>query len=142
MRLWDPSISTIDGRLDTHWVNPVSEKTETWLQLQFPEPHAFSRLVVELGPHFGEFLRRWRVDTSPDAVAWTTVASTTNATPPLVGMQTDPSRLSTEMLLDPAQPARYLRLVRLGTANHPVWDLWVNWTCWGVHELAVFEDAQ
>ena len=131
--------AAIDRRLDTHWTEAVDQNAESWLQLDLPAPHTISRLVVELGPHFGEFLRQWRIDTSLDGVTWETAGSERAAVPPLVQLRTEPDRLSTEMRLLTPTPAQHVRLVRLGADKTPSIDLWGNWRTWGVHELQAFE---
>jgi len=129
-----------DDRLDTHWIDPIEPATEAWLQIDFPASHTITRLVVELGAHFGEFLRQWRVDTSLDGVTWTPATTERNGVPPLVGLVRDPSHLAQELRLTTPTPARHLRIVRPATDNQlATVDVWLNWTRWGVHELRVFE---
>jgi hypothetical protein len=133
--------AAIDGRLDTSWTEPVEARTEGRLRLDLPAPHLVSRLVLELGPRFGDYLRHWRVETSLDGVAWTVAATERNATPPLAQMRTTPSALSTELRLPRPMPARHIQIVRMKTDPQTAYDLWANWTQWGVHELRVFEAA-
>ena len=114
--------------------------SEAWLQIDFPASHTITRLVVELGAHFGEFLRQWRVDTSLDGVTWTPATTERNGVPPLVGLVRDPSHLAQELRLTTPTLARHLRIVRPATDNQlATVDVWLNWTRWGVHELRVFE---
>jgi len=133
--------AAIDGRLDSHWVRAVDAGEEAWLQLDLPEPHAISRLVVALGPHFGEYLRQWRIEASDDGATWRSVATDDNAMPPLVGVRADPSRLETELRLDEPVTTRHLRLVRPAAIPRTPADLFPNWRRWGVHELEVHATA-
>jgi hypothetical protein len=131
--------ATIDGRLDTHWVEAVEQNKESWLQLDLPTPHAISRIVVALGPHYGEYLRQWRIDTSDDGVTWQTAATERNAVPPLVQLQNEPRALTTDLVLDRPVETQHVRIVRTAADKGTAPDLWPNWSYWGVHELAVFE---
>jgi hypothetical protein len=132
--------AVIDGRLETHWVQRVDQKTEGWLQLDLPAPQALSRIVVQLGAHYGEYLRQWRVDTSADGVAWTRIAGLDDASapPPLAQMLHDPAHLTTDLPLPPGTVAQHLRIVRTGADEKTPWNLWPNWSQWGVHELTLF----
>ena len=132
----------LDGRLDTHWIEAVDGAVESWVQVDFAEPHAIARVVLQLGPHFGEYLRRWRVETSLDGTSWQTAAVEPNATPPLVALRTDPRHLTQELRLPAATPARHLRIVRTGAdATVAYTDLWLSWLRWGAHEIEMFEAA-
>jgi hypothetical protein len=132
--------AAVDGRLDTHWTEAVDAATESWIQLDLPAASTVARLLVDLGPHFGEYMRQWRIDTSLDGATWTTATREITATPPLAGLRTDPHRLTQELRLSAPTAARHLRLVRMAAdAKRPAFDLWANWTQWGVHELHVRE---
>jgi hypothetical protein len=131
--------AAIDGRLDTHWVEAVDQNKASWLQLDLPAAHAISRVVVQLGPHFGEYLRQWRIETSSDGVTWEQAGADRNAMPPLVQIRTDPRALTTELKLDRPLETQHLRIVRTPGDKQTAYDLWGNWSQWGVHELAVFE---
>jgi hypothetical protein len=129
-----------DARVDAHWAEPVSQTAESWLRLDLPAPHTVSRLVLGLGPHFGEYMRVWRIETSLDGVTWQVAATERNGTPPLVGMRTARDHLTQELRLPAPTPARHLRLVRPGAEGlPPTFDLWNNWTRWGVHEIELYE---
>ena len=134
--------AVLDARLDTHWTEPVQQTTERWLQLDLPAPRAVSRVVLALGPHFGEYMRQWRIETSLDGLRWEVAARERNGTPPLVAMRTDPAHLTQELRLPAARTARYVRVVRpAAVESEPTFDLWNNWTRWGVHEIQLFEAA-
>jgi len=131
-----------DGRLETHWVETVNPMTESWLQLDLPAAPTISRLVLQLGPHFGEYMRQWRIDTSLDGVTWQAAAVERNGTPPLVQLRTDPARLTQELRLPIATAAKHVRVVRPPSDNLLAsMDVWPNWTRWGMHEIQVFEAA-
>jgi hypothetical protein len=129
----------LDGRLDTHWTELVDATVESWVQLDLPESHTVSRVVLHLGRHFGEHLRRWRLETSLDGAVWQTAAEAHDAPPPLEGLRSDPQRLAQELRLPVATSARHLRVIR--PASEPAagyTDVWVNWRLWGAHEIAVY----
>jgi hypothetical protein len=132
--------AVLDARLDTHWAEAVGQTSESWLQLDLPAAHVVSRVVLELGPHFGEYLRLWRIETSLDGVTWQASASERNGMPPLAALRADPGRLTQDLRLPEATAARHVRVVRPGAAGGPpAFDLWNNWTRWGVHEIRLFE---
>lgn len=139
----DDARAAIDGRLDTHWVQVVDKNTEGWLQLDLPAPQAVSRIVIELGGHYGEYLRQWRLDVSSDGATWRAVAGEDggSGTPPLVQMLHDPDHLSTEIRLPANTVARHLRIVRTRAGDPTPFDLWPNWSRWGVHEIALYAPA-
>ncbi len=131
----------IDGRLDTHWTEAVDQNATSWLQLDLTEAHPISRIVVQLGPHYGEYLRQWRVETSTDGVTWEPAGADRNAMPPLLQIRSEPKALTTEIKLDRPVQTQHVRIVRTPADKTTAYDLWGNWSTWGVHELAVFEAA-
>jgi hypothetical protein len=82
-----PTAAAVDGDLATHWVVPVDQNTETWLEVHLPAPRTITRVVVQLGPHYGEYMRLWRIDTSLDGFAWTPAVVERNPEPPVAQMQ-------------------------------------------------------
>ena len=98
-----------------------------------------SRIVVQLGPHFGEHLRQWRLDVCNDDATWVTVASEQNAKPPLAGIRNDPDRLAIELRLPRPIAIRRLRIVRPAAEPGRDLDLWAGWRVWGVHEVELYE---
>jgi len=136
-----PAPAAVDGDLDTHWVEPVNERTEGWLQIDLPAPHAIARVVIQLGSHFGEFLRQWRIETSLDGQTWQPAATEMNAMPPVVDMMRNPTHLATELRLPVATQAQHVRIVRPGAGKQLGFDLWPNWGWWGVHELQIYESV-
>jgi hypothetical protein len=131
--------AAVDGDVDTHWVAPVDQNTETWFEVHLPAPHPITRVVVQLGPHFGEYMRLWRIDTSLDGFAWTPAITERNPEPPVAQMRTSPTQLSTEMRLSAPTMAQHVRIARMGAGDMKSFDLWANWTQWGVHELELYE---
>jgi hypothetical protein len=131
--------AVLDGHLETHWTEMVDQNSTSWLQLDLPAPHAIARIVVELGPHYGEYLRMWRLETSVDGVVWEPAATDRNAMPPLLQLRTEPKALTTELKLDRTVVTQHVRIVRTPADKTTAYDLWGNWSQWGVHELAVFE---
>jgi hypothetical protein len=132
--------AVIDGDEVTDWVQRVDPATEGWLQLDFPAPRTFSRLEVFLGAHFGEYLRRWRLDVSDDGKSWRTVASEQNAVPPFAILhEVWPDHLVTELPLDRPVTARHVRIVRPASGPQRDLDLWASWRIWGIHEVWLHE---
>jgi hypothetical protein len=131
--------AVLDGDVATEWQQAVDPSSDGWLQLDFPAPRMISRVVVQLGPHFGEHLRQWRLDVCNDDATWVTVASEQNAVPPLAGMRADPDRLAIELELPRPIAVRRLRIVRPAAEPGRDLDLWAAWRVWGAHELEVYE---
>jgi len=131
--------AVLDGDVATEWQQVVDPSLDGWLQLDFPAPRMISRLVLQLGPHFGEYLRQWRLDVCNDDATWHTVATERNAVPPLAGMRTDPDRLATELRLDRPIAIRRLRIVRPAADPGRDLDLWAGWRVWGAHEVELYE---
>ncbi|MGH7893540.1 MAG: discoidin domain-containing protein [Candidatus Binatia bacterium] len=127
-----------DGDLATHWIDDIDEQRDAWLQVDLASPRRLRRLVLHLGPHFGEFLRIYRVETSVDGTSWTPVVAPGFGEAPLRGMRTDPEHLAVEIAL-PDVTTQHLRIVRPRHADPTGFDLWANWRRWGVHELEVYE---
>ncbi len=130
--------AAVDGDLATHWTDDVDEKQDAWLRVDLPSPRRLRRLVIDLGPHFGEFLRLYRIETSADGETWTAVVAPSFGEAPLVGMRTGPDRLAVEVAL-PDVTTQHLRIVRPKHTDGSPFDLWSNWTRWGVHELHLYE---
>jgi hypothetical protein len=131
--------AVLDGDVSTEWQQVVDPSADGWLQLDFPAPRMISRLVLRLGPHFGEYLRQWRVDVCNDDATWVTVASERNAVPPLAGMRTDPDRLAIELRLPRPIAIRRLRIVRPAAEPGRDLDVWAGWHVWSAHEVEAWE---
>ena len=84
-------------------------------------------------------LRQWRLETSADGVTWEPAATDRNAMPPLLQLRTEPKALTTELKLDRPVETQHVRIVRTPADKATAYDLWGNWSQWGVHELLVFE---
>ena len=124
----------VDRDLSTHWVAPVRRGVTDYVQIDLLKPRPLTRLVVRLGPHFGEYLRSFRVDASADGQEWTTLVDRPIGEAPLRGLVTNPDDLRVEIVLPPTSTA-HLRLVR------PAGDTDPDWRAWGIHELELFESA-
>jgi hypothetical protein len=134
--------AVLDGDVATEWQQDVDPSSDGWLQLDFPVPRMISRVVVQLGPHFGEHLRQWRLDVSNDDATWVTVASEQNAVPPLAGIRADPDRLAIDLRLPRPIAIRRLRIVRPAAEPGRDLDLWAGWHVWGVHEVELYEPSR
>jgi len=129
--------AALDDKLSTHWTQQAND-AESWLRIDLSgqaAPHV-SRVVIELGPHYGEYLHRWRLEGSLDGSRWASLAEDDEAVPPLVDMRMRPSRLATE--LRPAVPTevRSLRIVSVPSRG-PV-NAQAESGTWGVHEVRVY----
>jgi hypothetical protein len=129
-----------DGDLATHWTEEVTATKAGWLQVDLPEPHVISRIVLRLGRHFGDYPRQYRLETSADGATWIAVAPDTVGPAPLVSARADPDDLRVELELPPTA-TRHLRIVRPAATPQSPWGLFSNWITWGVHELELYEPA-
>jgi hypothetical protein len=136
----DDASAAHDGDLATHWMHEIDPRAEDWLQVDLPAPHPLTRLTLRLGPHFGEFMRQVRIETSADGRTWTPLVDLPTVAPPLRDVRRHPGDLAVDVDL-PGVPVQHLRIVRPanGPATPP--DQWANWRRWGVHELVVWERA-
>ena len=124
----------VDRDLATHWVVPVRRSVADYVQIDLQNPRRLTRLVVRLGPHFGEYLRSLQVEASADGQEWTTIVDRPIGEAPLLGLVRDPEDLRVEIALPPTTTA-HLRLVR------PAGDTDPDWLAWGIHELELFEST-
>jgi len=124
----------VDRDLSTHWVAPVRRGVTDYVQIDLLKPRPLTRLVVRLGPHFGEYLRSFRVDASADGQEWTTLVERPIGEAPLRGLVKNPDDLRVEIVL-PLTSTAHLRLVR------PAGDTDPDWLTWGIHELELFEST-
>jgi len=124
----------VDRDLATHWVVPVRRSVADYVQVDLQKPQRLTRLVVRLGPHFGEYLRSLQVEASADGQEWTTIVDRPIGEAPLLGLVRDPEDLRVEIALPPTTTA-HLRLVR------PAGDTDPDWLAWGIHELELFEST-
>src|SRR5262249_49395631 len=46
-----------DGDRRTHWLQTIVPIEPGWLEIELPEPRRLTRVVMRLGPHFGDYLR-------------------------------------------------------------------------------------
>src|SRR5207245_1972889 len=109
---WGPDPhALVDRDLATHWVVPVRRSVADYVQIDLQNPRRLTRLVVRLGPHFGEYLRSLQVEASADGQEWTTIVDRPIGEAPLLGLVRDPEDLRVEIALPPTTTA-HLRLVR------------------------------
>jgi hypothetical protein len=130
----DGAAAVTDGDLRTHWTERIDAGPTGWLEIRLAEPRPLTRLVVRLGPHFGEHLWSYQVAT-PGAQAWSPIATRVFGEPPLAGLLTDPENLAVEIPLD-GRPIDRLRLVR---PPPPLPTMYLDWGWWGVHEIELYE---
>jgi hypothetical protein len=127
-----------DGDVTTHWIDDVDDKQDAWLQVDLATPRRLRRVTIRLGSHFGEFLRLYRIEASDDGATWSTVLAPGYGEAPLVGMKTHPDDLAVDIVL-PDVTTRHLRIVRPKRVAPSAFDIWANWSRWGVHEIELYE---
>jgi hypothetical protein len=138
--------AAIDGDLATHWTSAVERaRGGGWIEVDFGAERELDRLRLELGAHYGEYPRAWRV------LAWrdgppAPLAARRFAPAPLVSYRADHHRIVLDLPL-PRTRARGVRvevppLARTG--RPPPFDVpadYWGWRRWGVHELSAFAGA-
>ncbi len=129
--------AAVDGRLDTHWLQPVALAREDWLQMDLPAPRPLTRVRMRLGPHYGDYLRGARIDVSRDGVTWKVHERIPRVEPPLRGVRRDPDDLWIDLDFRPVTTA-HLRIVRPAMAELRLRPLYEYWPQWGIHELELY----
>src|SRR5262249_17966779 len=129
-----------DGDVRTHWIQAIDPKEDGWLQIDLDRPRRLRRLVLDLGSHFGDAVRLYRVATSGDGPTWTPVGPPVVGEAPLVAARRDPDALAVEIALGDIE-TRHLRIVRPRRIEPAAWDVWTHWARWGIHELHLYEAA-
>ena len=133
-----PATAAVDGDPTTHWTQPVlGGARDAWIQLDLPEPHDIRRIRLRLGPHFGDYLRVYRIDASADGVHWAPRTPVQLAEPPLRSYRENPDDLWIDLPVPPAATA-HLRIVRPQARGAPG-AAFVDWMQWGVHEVELYE---
>jgi len=129
-----------DGDLATHWTQEVVGGVEGWLQIDLPEARVVRRMRLRFGPHFGDYLRQYRLDASADGTEWTTAVPTRLGEPPLRSLARDREDLVVDISVPPTSTA-HLRLVRPKETTETPYGVFAAWHHWGVHEIALYEAA-
>jgi hypothetical protein len=137
--------AAIDGDLATHWTAPVDPKTGGgWYEVDFGEEVTVDRLRLELGSHYGEYPRAWKVE-AVDGTSTRPVAARRYPPAPLAAYRADRRRVVVDLLL-PETRARGLRIevpsLRVpgrSTFDVPI-EYW-HWRRWGIHELRAYHTA-
>ena len=135
--------AAIDGDLRTHWVAKIDGRLGGgWIEVDFGKEVLVGRLRIELGSHFGERPRAWRVIADDGTRTWA-VAARRFPPAPLAGYRADRQHLVVDLVLPPTR-ARRLRIEvpRLALEGRtPPFDVpmehW-NWQRWGIHELRAY----
>jgi hypothetical protein len=139
--------AAVDGDLASHWTSPVDAQTGGgWYEVDFGEEVTLDRLRLELGSHYGEYPRAWKVD-ALDGGTVRPVAARRYPPAPLAAYRADRRRIVVDLLL-PETRARVLRIevprLRLPGAPPPFdvpMEYW-GWRRWGIHELRAYETAR
>jgi hypothetical protein len=129
----------LDGDPGTHWTASVDpDAGGGWYEVDLGTETEFDRIRVELGAHYGEYVRAWRV--------WCDgrlVAARRYAPAPLLSYRVDHRRVAMDLALPPSR-GRVLRIevpplrlpTRPGASQVPP-EHW-HWGRWGIHELRLF----
>jgi len=135
--------AALDGDLATHWSATVDPSAGGgWYEVDFGRETEFDLLSLELGAHYGEYPRAWRVMARDGDRTWV-VAARRHAPAPLASYRTDHLHVVVELPLPPTRSSG-LRIevppLRL-PGRQPPFDLapdhW-EWHSWGIHELRVY----
>jgi hypothetical protein len=121
----------VDGDLGTHWRASVTDTDRVRLDLDAVVRPI--RLVLRLGPHFGEYPTALRVETSVDGAQWRTVRETGLVPAPLAQLRAHADDLSVSLALAPG-PARIVRLVVPAPHEAPRLPIPRRGE-WGAHEI-------
>ena len=138
--------AAIDGDLATHWVAGVDPpRGGGWFEVDFGEPVEFDRVTLELGSHYGEYPRAWRLVVR-DGGGDSEVAARSFSSAPLISYRADPARVVVDLGV-PLTRARVLRIevppLRFRGApprTFLAFQYW-GWVRWGIHELRVSRSA-
>lgn len=130
----------LDDAHPVRWTQPVDSATSGWLQIDLPDPHVVSRVVLRLGRHFGDYPRALEIATSVDGVGWQTVVKAPVTDAPLVSFHDHPDDVRMEIAIPPTE-ARHVRLVRPAAPQNAPFDQYANWLQWGAEGLELCERA-
>jgi hypothetical protein len=112
----DNLMQMFDGRFDTRWATRTAQTPGMWVEIDLGATKALKGLLLDNGPAVNDYPRGYAVLVSEDGEQWHEVARR--------------ARSEGALNIDfPVKPARYLRVVQVGTAR--------NW--WSISEVVVKE---
>ena len=129
--------AVLDGDLETLWRGSVRDDAgPDRLTVDLGEPVTVSAIAIDLGRHFSQQLRTYRVEGSFDGTTWTTLAEALIALPPVVSYRLDYRRVRQRIDF----PAARVRWLRVGPYRRPprVLSAESGWAGWGVAEFLAF----
>jgi hypothetical protein len=126
-----------DGDLAAPWTQAVERDREGWIEVELPAQREIVRVVLDLGPTFGWYLRRYRIEVSDDARTWRVARDEPVGEAPLVAYRRDPDRLAVPIDVPPVR-ARFVRIVRPAPRATGEPDLALGWSRWGARSLVVW----
>ena len=133
----------VDGNVATHWSVAVDpDAGGGWYEVDLGERTTFDLLRIELGAHYGEYPRAWRVRARDGGREWI-VATRRHAAAPLVSYRVDARRVIVDLPLPPTT-ASALRIEvppLREPSRPPPFDLAADhrqWSRWGIHELRLY----
>ena len=109
----DPA-ATIDGRLDTDWVD-APQHPEQWLQLELSAMQDVGGVSLAIEEHAGDFPRHVRVEVSDEGEVWRSVWDGDTAARVFLAAQREP-RTGWLRLAFPATHARMVRIRQTATS--------------------------
>ncbi|MET1007028.1 MAG: discoidin domain-containing protein [Propionibacteriaceae bacterium] len=107
-----PLANLVDSDLTTRWSSGAGQEPGMWLSIDLGAERKFNQIVLDTGTSPGDYIRRYRVETSADGTTWTALARGQGSSGAMV-------------IPLPPTTTRYLRLVSEDTSG--------SW--WSVSEL-------
>ncbi len=111
--------NALDGNLSTRWSSGAAQANGQWYEVDMLQNQTFNRVVMDSGSNTSDYARGYQVEVSTDNSTWTTVASGTASSSPI-------------LVTFAPQYARYLKIVQTGTAS--------SW--WSISELNVYGEQE
>jgi len=107
-----PLVNLTDGDLTTRWSSGAGQVPGMWISVDLGAAQEFNQVVMDAGTSPGDYVRTYRVETSPDGLTWTAIAHGQGSTG--------------EMVIPlPPTTTRHLRIVSEASSG--------SW--WSIHEL-------
>jgi hypothetical protein len=135
--------AVLDGDRGTHWTARVTAETgPAWLEVDLGAARDVDCVTVELGPHFAEYPRAWRVEAWTEGEDGRIVGERRAEPAPLLSYRSDHRRLAVHLRIRPVR-ARRLRVTflppaprsrRVAAMAPAPW----GWDRVGVHELELY----
>ena len=119
-----------DGKIETGW-GAFPQEPGQWLVIDLGSVREVGGLTHAIGEYFLDFPRRLAIELSPDGAVWDRVWEGPGAAPAFLALVRAPRQGTLRFAFD-ARPARYVRLMQLGSYR----------SMWRVSELQVHAPAR